>query len=254
MLRIFKLAKASAIKALTQTINQPENRARGGRPPAVRNTLRAEPTCCSSVTAHNWTSTPLRYHQRRCVHPAATGPAHRAAHQLDPRPGTPDHHRRHQPHSSIADPPRHRPRQRRGPAHRRRRQPRPAAQRGLLRRPVRRQPAGSILEARPAVTASTAAATDKPTPRSSASPCAGYAGTPAPATTSFAASPKAKPAAKPSAASSATSPAKSIGSSHPHPKRSPQLLDIHRGISAGCTSSRTARCSCYRLSAECRRL
>jgi hypothetical protein len=33
MLRTFKLAKASAIKALTQTINQPENRARGGRPP-----------------------------------------------------------------------------------------------------------------------------------------------------------------------------------------------------------------------------
>ena len=86
--------------------------------------------------------------------------------------------------------------------------------------------------ARPAVADSTAVATDKPTPRSTASPCAGCAGTPAPATTSPAASPKAKPTAKPSTASSDTSPAKSIGSSHPHPKRSPQLLDIHRGISA----------------------
>ena len=40
-----------------------------------------------------------------------------------------------------------------------------------------------------------------------------------------------KPAAKPSAASSDTSPARSTKSSHPHPKRSRQLLDIHRGIS-----------------------
>lgn len=39
-----------------------------------------------------------------------------------------------------------------------------------------------------------------------------------------------KPAAKPSAASSATSPVKSIGSSRLHPKHSRQLLDIHRGI------------------------
>ncbi|MDQ3761903.1 MAG: hypothetical protein M3460_09435 [Actinomycetota bacterium] len=42
--------------------------------------------------------------------------------------------------------------------------------------------------------------TAKPTPRSTASPCADCAGTPVPATTSPAASPKAKPVVKPSAA------------------------------------------------------
>ena len=87
---------------------------------------------------------------------------------------------------------------------RRRRQPRPAAQRGLLRRPVRRQPSGSILRQNPAAATTTAAATDRPTPRSTTSLCRDYAGTPAPATTSPAATPKAKPAAKPSAASSDT--------------------------------------------------
>ena len=58
--------------------------------------------------------------------------------------------------------------------------------------------------AKPAVAALTAAATAKPIARSTASPSAGCAATRAPATTSPAASPKAKPAAKPSAASSDT--------------------------------------------------
>jgi Transposase IS116/IS110/IS902 family len=87
-------------------------------------------------------------------------------------------------------------------------------------------------QARPAGAASTAVVTAKPIPRSTASPCPGYAGMPAPATTSPVASPRAKPAAKPSTASSDTSPAKSTGSSHLHPKPSDQLLDIHRGICA----------------------
>jgi transposase len=55
----------------------------------------------------------------------------------------------------------------------------------------------------------------------------GCAGIPIPATTSPAASPKAKPAAKPSAASSATSHARSTRSSPPHPKPSHQRLDIY---------------------------
>ncbi|HEX2262848.1 MAG TPA: transposase, partial [Pseudonocardiaceae bacterium] len=38
MLRMFKLAKSSAIKARTQTINQPESRAGRGRPHAARTT------------------------------------------------------------------------------------------------------------------------------------------------------------------------------------------------------------------------
>src|SRR5436305_10315757 len=65
-------------------------------------------------------------------------------------------------------------------------------QRGLLRRPVRRQPPGSILRQNPP-SPPQPAATDKLIPRSTASPYAGYSGTPVPATTSPAASPKANP-------------------------------------------------------------
>jgi hypothetical protein len=91
----------------------------------------------------------------------------------------------------------------------------------------------------------TAAATDEPIPRSTTSLCHGCAETPAPATTSPAASLKAKPAAKPSAASNATSPARSTRSSQPHPKPGPQQLDIHRGISAirGHRGTEDGRCS-----------
>lgn len=85
----------------------------------------------------------------------------------------------------------------------------------------------------------------------------------APATTSTAASPKAKPAAKPSAASSDTSPARSTRSSRHHPNRSPQRLDIHRGIRpperpAGATqrsraATPAARHPCSSLAAPARR-
>jgi hypothetical protein len=85
--------------------------------------------------------------------------------------------------------------------------------------------------AEPAVAGSIAAATGKPTPRSTASPCPGCAGTPAPAAISTAASPRARPVAKPSAASNDTSPARSTRSSRPHPpNHNRQQLDIHRGI------------------------
>ena len=84
MLRMFKLAKASAVKARTQTINQPESRAGGGRPPTARNALRAEqPAADPSLHATGGRHT-SGHGQRRRLHPAAAGPAHRAAHQRDP--------------------------------------------------------------------------------------------------------------------------------------------------------------------------
>jgi transposase len=42
MLRMFKLVKGSAVKARTQTINQPESRTRRGRPRAARDPLGPE--------------------------------------------------------------------------------------------------------------------------------------------------------------------------------------------------------------------
>jgi transposase len=83
--------------------------------------------------------------------------------------------------------------------------------------------------------------TDKPTPRCTASPYPACAGMPVPATTSPAASPKARPVAKPSAASSDTSPARSTRSSRHHTNRSPQQLDIHRGISPASMSRNHCR-------------
>lgn len=79
-----------------------------------------------------------------------------------------------------------------------------------LHRPVRRHPPRSILKAKPAVAASTTVASAKPTPRSIASPSAGRAATPVPATTPPTTSPKAQPTTKPSTASNATSPARSM--------------------------------------------
>ncbi|HEV8560135.1 MAG TPA: IS110 family transposase [Actinophytocola sp.] len=72
-----------------------------------------------------------------------------------------------------------------------------------------------------------------PTPRSTASPSPGYAATPLPAATSTGAPPRARPAARPSAASSATSPARFTAYSNPSRHRPGQHLervDKHRGI------------------------
>src|SRR4029453_13862177 len=82
--------------------------------------------------------------------------------------------------------------------------------------------------------ASTAAVTGRPTPRCIASRCPASPGIIAPATTSTDASPKVRHPAKRSAASSATSPASAISSSPSRSQpqsRTPQPLDIHRGIS-----------------------
>jgi len=145
MLRMFKLAKASAIKARTQTINQLKA-VLVAADPQLRETLSGlqQPAADPSLRTTGHRHTP-GHHQRRRLHPAAPGPRHPDPHRRDPRAGTPDHHHRHQPHTPTADPLRGRPRQRRRSAHRRQRQPRPAPQRGILRRPVRRQPAGGVL-------------------------------------------------------------------------------------------------------------
>lgn len=91
--------------------------------------------------------------------------------------------------------------------------------------------------ARPSDAGSTAGATAKPTPLSTASHSAVSAGTAAPRTTCSDASPKAKHAERSSAASNATSHARSTDSSFPAAPQPSSLappkpsLDIHRGIS-----------------------
>src|SRR5690606_29564821 len=82
---------------------------------------------------------------------------------------------------------------------------------------------------RPTGTASTAAATDRPTKRSTGSPSAACAGTPAPAPTWNDAPKTACPRRRSSAASNATSPASSTSSS-PHQTILNSPLDIHRSI------------------------
>jgi transposase len=88
--------------------------------------------------------------------------------------------------------------------------------------------------ARPSAAGSTVAATDRPTPPCTASPSPACGGTPPPAPTSNAASGTARPDARRSAASSDTSPESSTHCS-PRPRASLQAppsppLDIHRGI------------------------
>src|SRR5690606_5190413 len=82
---------------------------------------------------------------------------------------------------------------------------------------------------RPTGTASTAAATDRPTKRSTGSSSAACAGTPAPAPTWNDAPKTACPRRRSSAASNATSPASSTSSS-PHQTILNSPLDIHRSI------------------------
>ena len=147
MLRMFKLAKASAIKSRTQAINQlkavlvradPALRESTDRPeqpradPPLRRAGRTRPQPTrASAAAYT-----LRLLARRIL------PADRR----DRRPQRPDHRRRSLPtHPQLLQ------RYGVGPdtaaalLHRRRRQPRPAAQRGLLRRALRRQPDRGVL-------------------------------------------------------------------------------------------------------------
>ena len=81
MLRMFKLAKDSAVKARSQAINQLKA-VLVAADPTLRETLSgpeqhaAHPSLQTTRRGHA-----LRYHQRRGLHPAATGPAHPGAHQ-----------------------------------------------------------------------------------------------------------------------------------------------------------------------------
>ena len=127
MLRMFKLAKDSAVKSRTQAINQLK---------AVL--VRADPALRESMTG---LSNPALI--RRCAEldrttptdPAGAAaftlrrarPPHPRAHRRDQRAQRPDHHRDPDPRTPAAAPPRRRTRHRRRAAHRRRRQPRPAA-------------------------------------------------------------------------------------------------------------------------------
>src|SRR2546423_115452 len=90
-----------------------QSRDHRGRSPAARNAVwTKQPAADSSprATGHRHPAGPPR---RRRLPPGATGSTHPAPPRRDPRAGTTDPPRRHQPHSPIADPLRRRPRQRR---------------------------------------------------------------------------------------------------------------------------------------------
>jgi hypothetical protein len=128
MLRMFKLAKGSAVKARTQTINQLKA-VLVAADPALRETLSG---LSNTMLIRRCTQLEVDTPQDTTSAAAYTlqllPPAHQSAHRRDPRAGTTDHRRHHQPHSDPADPPRHRPGHRSSPAHRRRRQPPPPPQ------------------------------------------------------------------------------------------------------------------------------
>lgn len=230
MLRMFKLAKVSAVKARTQAINQLKA-VLVAADPTLRETLSGlsnvllirrctqldVDTPCDTTSAAAYT---LQLLARRIL--ALTSQIRELEHQITT--AITSHASRLLTRRSV--PTTQRPCS----------SPLATTPTGCVAKPPLPRCAASARwkhpRAKPAVAASTVVATAKPIARSTASPCHACAGTPAPATTSPAASPTAKPAAKPSAASSATSPARSTKSSRPHPKLSHQPLDIHRGISA----------------------
>ena len=88
-------------------------------------------------------------------------------------------------------------------------QPRPAAQRELVRAPVRGRPAAGLQRVTPTGTGSTAAGTGRPTTRCGASCWSGWAPTRGPRSTSNGAPRKGCPSPRSCAASSATSPERS---------------------------------------------
>jgi transposase len=205
MLRMFKLAKASAIKARTQTINQLKavliaadpalREALTGlsNPTLFRRCAELPSTTPTDVTSAAVYTLRLLAHRIRELTGEIRDLEHRitdavAAHTpaLLERPGI-------GPDSAAAllvtagDNPDRR--------HNEASPARPSAASAPCRRPRARHTDGD----------STAAATAKPTPRSTASRSPAYAGTSAAATTSTDAPPRARPAARPSAASSATS-------------------------------------------------
>jgi transposase len=144
MMRMFKLAKASAIKARTQTINQlkavlvaadpvlREELSGLSNPVLVKHCVQLDintPSDLTSAAAYT-----LRLLARRILE--LTNEIRDLEQRITDAVTT---------HTHAAGTTGHRPRQRRRPADHRRRQPRSPAQRGLVRGTVRRQPHRGIL-------------------------------------------------------------------------------------------------------------
>jgi hypothetical protein len=145
MLRMFKLAKSSAIKSRTQAINQLKA-VLVAADPTLREALSGLSTPilirqCAQLPA----GAPSDAYQRRDLDAAAAGLPNRGADRRDRRPQPAARPRRQPPHLQAARAARGGPRLRRGPAHHRRGQPRAAGQRSLLRRAVRRQSGRGVL-------------------------------------------------------------------------------------------------------------
>ena len=153
MLRMFRLARTSAVKARTQAINQLKA-VIVGADPALRESLSGLSRTalirhCASLPDTAPTDVAHRHH----LHPAPPGPAHPSTHRRGTAAAKPHHRRAQHPRTTTVATPWHRTRQRRRPAGHRRRQPRPHDQRSLLRRPVRRQPHRGVLRQNPPATA-----------------------------------------------------------------------------------------------------
>ncbi len=199
VMRMFKLAKASAIKS-----RGPGDQPAQGRPDPRRSRLalledRAGQPGAVPLLCRAGAPRPHRPDQRRSLHAQAPRSAHPGADRGGRRAHHPDHPGGRDPRAQPATPLRGRTRHRGGTAAPRRRQPASA--------PKRPSPpsAGSVRpkhrQARHTAAGSTAAVIDKPTRRSTRSPSPASAGTPAPRTTSADVSPKGRPVVKRSAAS-----------------------------------------------------
>jgi hypothetical protein len=191
---MFKLAKDSAVKSRTQAINQLKA-VLVSTDPALRESLSGLPTtklirrCAALDTATGvptdttsaaaWT---LRLLAHRSIGLTAEIGELQARITKAVNTSTP----------RLLEPKRRRARQRRRAAHRRRDNPHGSTAKHPsphCAAPARSRPP----PARPSGAASTKAATGRPTPPFTASPCPASAGIPAPATTSTDASPKANP-------------------------------------------------------------
>ncbi|PKV92540.1 transposase [Amycolatopsis echigonensis] len=149
MMRMFKLAKTSALKARTQAINQLKA-VLVTTDPALRESLAGLSRWmlirrCAELD----TTDPQDAVAAAIYNTAPAGPAHPAPGRGDPRPRTTDHYGDQRVRPRPAAPPRHRPRQRRSPPPRCGRQPRPTRHRSILCGPVRHQPDRGVIRQDP---------------------------------------------------------------------------------------------------------
>lgn len=144
MLRMFKVAKTSAVKSRTQAINQLKT-VLVSADPVLRDELRDLSTtklvqrCIAWHLPHQPTAPPRPDTPCACSHAGSTGSTRRSP--ISTRRPPPSWPATTPPCSTPMESARHR----RHPPHRRRRQPRTAAKRNVFRRAVRRQPSRSIL-------------------------------------------------------------------------------------------------------------